>query len=575
MTTVTTLIAMAALATGSLAQSHGEMAKGTGKKISCAVMKGTKVDITTATKKKMFADYKGNRYFFCCAGCPQAFRRTRPNTPSRRTSRRRKASDHALNSRRKEEKKMTRTILLAIALAGGNAAFGQHHEPPKEKPKPPAKPADKPKVPPQHEQHQKSAEKPKDKPVQHGGHDMQMGGMKGTQGNWSMARQGSGTSWLPDSSPMFMKMLPSWNGFEMLLMGSASVNYHEAGGPRGESQLFSSSMAMLMMRRAQPDGGVLGFQFMASLDPVFNGKKGYPNLFQTGETEGGMPLKDRQHPHDLFSEIAVAYSRPVGSNMRAISYFGIAGEPALGGPMFMMRPSGMENPESPIGHHWFDSTHISFGVATFGLAVDEKWKFEASAFNGTEPDENRYDIDTIKFDSASGRVSYNPTRDLSMQVSYGYLKEPEAITEPGVSQHRLTASLMHSRQMSNGEHRSLGLTFGRNIKSGEEPTNAFGLEGTYYQKDTAYFARFERVEKDELVGVPPGTYTINKLAFGGVRNIASRHGFHAGVGAFDGLHSFPSSLEPLYGKSPVSLGVFIRVRPSKMKHDMGGMEPMK
>lgn len=132
-----------------------------------------------------------------------------------------------------------------------------------------------------------------------------------------------------------------------------------------------------------------------------------------------------------------------------------------------------------------------------------------------------------------------------------------------------------SHQNSDVDNPSLGLTFGRNIKLGEETTNAFGSEGTYYQKGTAYVARFERVEKDELVGVPPGTYTINKLAFGGVRNIASRHGFHAGVGAFDGLHSFPSSLEPLYGKSPVSLGVFIRVRPSKMKHDMGGMEPMK
>lgn len=45
------------------------------KTISCAVMKGSKVDIAKATKSKMFADYKGRRYFFCCAGCPEAFKK--------------------------------------------------------------------------------------------------------------------------------------------------------------------------------------------------------------------------------------------------------------------------------------------------------------------------------------------------------------------------------------------------------------------------------------------------------------------------------------------------------------------
>lgn len=465
-----------------------------------------------------------------------------------------------------------RTILAILALAFAAGAHAQQHEPsPEEKPKPPA---EEPKGA-QGGQHQMPPAKPKQDPMRHDMPGMQIGQMKGTQGDWSTARQGSGTSWMPDSSPMFMKMLPMWNGFEIHLMGSASANFADAGGSRGDSRLFSNSMAMLMMRRAQPDGGVLGLQFMASLDAFFNGKKGYPNLFQTGETENGMPLRDRQHPHDLLSEVAVAYSRPVGSNMRAIGYFGIVGEPALGGSMFMMRPSSMENPEAPIGHHWFDSTHISFGVATLGLAVDDKWKIEGSAFNATEPNENRYDIDPLKFNSYSGRVSYNPSKDWSFQASYAFLKEPEPTTEPGVDQHRFTASLMHSRPMSNGDNASMAVIFGRNIKPGEDATNALALEGSYYRGQDTYFARLERVEKDELVGVPPGTYTINKLVLGGVRNIASRGGFDVGVGGFVGLYSFPSSLEPFYGKSPVSFGVFVRVRPGKMKHDMPGMEPMK
>jgi len=44
------------------------------KTIACAVMPKNKVDIATATKNHMYADYKGNRYFFCCGGCPSAFK---------------------------------------------------------------------------------------------------------------------------------------------------------------------------------------------------------------------------------------------------------------------------------------------------------------------------------------------------------------------------------------------------------------------------------------------------------------------------------------------------------------------
>jgi YHS domain-containing protein len=43
-------------------------------KIKCAVMPGNSVDVKAATKSHMYADYKGNRYFFCCEGCPETFK---------------------------------------------------------------------------------------------------------------------------------------------------------------------------------------------------------------------------------------------------------------------------------------------------------------------------------------------------------------------------------------------------------------------------------------------------------------------------------------------------------------------
>jgi YHS domain-containing protein len=45
------------------------------KPMHCAVMPSHTVNVKDATAKKMFADYNGNRYFFCCGGCPAEFKK--------------------------------------------------------------------------------------------------------------------------------------------------------------------------------------------------------------------------------------------------------------------------------------------------------------------------------------------------------------------------------------------------------------------------------------------------------------------------------------------------------------------
>lgn len=65
-------VMLAASSAPSLAEKK---AKAAPKELHCAIMKEHKVNIADATKKKMYADHKGNRYFFCCAGCPDAFKK--------------------------------------------------------------------------------------------------------------------------------------------------------------------------------------------------------------------------------------------------------------------------------------------------------------------------------------------------------------------------------------------------------------------------------------------------------------------------------------------------------------------
>ena len=66
------LLAGAALMVAPAAFAGPDKSK-TPDKIECPVMKGRMVDVKDATAKKMFSDYKGKRYYFCCGMCPKAF----------------------------------------------------------------------------------------------------------------------------------------------------------------------------------------------------------------------------------------------------------------------------------------------------------------------------------------------------------------------------------------------------------------------------------------------------------------------------------------------------------------------
>ena len=199
---------------------------------------------------------------------------------------------------------------------------------------------------------------------------------------------------------------------------------------------------MLMGQRKVGNRGLFHFSSMLSLDPVIEGGKGYPLLFQTGESYNGKPLIDRQHPHDLFSELAVSYTHAFSNQVDGFLYLGYPGEPALGPVTFMHRPSALDNPNSPISHHWVDATHITFGVATLGLRVG-KVKLEGSSFTGREPNEERYGFDKPRFDSWSGRISYNPTSNWALQASHGYVKSPEEL-HPSENIYKTTASVVYS-----------------------------------------------------------------------------------------------------------------------------------
>jgi hypothetical protein len=398
----------------------------------------------------------------------------------------------------------------------------------------------------------------------HAMHDMAAhagAGHGGLLGAYPMSRDASGTSWQPDAAPMegvhFSR--GAWTG---MLHGYVVTATGDSEGPRGGRDTFTESMVMAMAQRPL-GGGTLGLRGMASLDPWTMDKDGYRLLLQTGETaDGHEHLVDRQHPHDALMELAATWSRRLGEDGSVFVYAGLPGEPALGPPAFMHRYSGMDNPEAPLGHHWLDATHITFGVVTAGW-VHRGFKLEASAFNGREPDQHRKDIELRRLDSWSARASWNPDQHWSLQLSHGFLDSPEQLA-PEVSVKRTTASAMHHRAVADGRGQwQTTLAWGRNRSQDAEATDAWLLESALgWENGWTMFGRAERDGKDELFDhhdpLHGRAFDVSKLTLGVVHDFPRIGSGRLAIGAQASRHWLPAALEPVYGGDPASWLVFVR-----------------
>ncbi len=392
---------------------------------------------------------------------------------------------------------------------------------------------------------------------------MDMGDMKmtGAFGTYGMSREASGTSWQPESTPLQAAMF-SAGDWMLMAHGDIDVVTDSQGGTRGANKTFAAGMGMLMGQKSVGEDGTVGLRAMMSLDPLM-GANGYPLLFATGETANGRTaLVDRQHPHDLFMELSASYSAKLSESSSAFVYFGLPGEPALGPPAFMHRFSGMDNPEAPITHHWLDSTHITYGVATVG-AVYDAWKIEGSVFRGREPDQYRYDIESPGFDSVSARLSYNPTPNWSGQVSWGYLKSPEQLN-PEINENRVTASATYNLPFGDSNW-STTLAWGRKMNRPGNTLDGFLLESAVVLQDTdTIFARAERVSEDELFdGFGPPLqgriFTVNALTIGYIHDLHLTENLKLGLGGLVSRYAYPAALDGEYG-DPTSFMFFVRLK---------------
>jgi hypothetical protein len=390
---------------------------------------------------------------------------------------------------------------------------------------------------------------------QHAGHEMTM---TGALGPYPMQRESSGTAWQPDTSEHMglMSIAGDWT-----LMGHGVLNlvYSHQSGPRGDDNAFASGMLMGMARR-RLGNGTIQFKAMVSPDPLM-GPSGYTLLLASGETANGRDrLIDRQHPHDLFMELSASASQNIGPKSSVFLYAGLPGEPAFGPPAFMHREAILDSPEAPITHHWLDSTHISFGVVTAGLILD-RVKIEASRFNGREPDQHRWNIETGPLDSTAVRVSWNPTPELALQGSWAHFRDPEQL-EPGVDQKRWSASALYAREVAPGWKFAGTLAWGRKTVE-HHSDDAFAAEASIKHAAWTVFGRGEMTKNRELVeGLEQGpAYRVAKVSLGVVRDFRVASHLTLGAGGLFAINFVPKDLETLYGsKTPTGAMAFLRLK---------------
>ena len=356
------------------------------------------------------------------------------------------------------------------------------------------------------------------------------------------------------SMPMDMPMdSPGWHFMQDAVVFGM---FNHQGGPRGGDEFKAPNWWMGMFSR-KVKSSQLTFNTMLSLDPATVGEQGYREIFQVGEAINGRPLIDRQHPHDLFMQLAGVWRIPINAKTGFTIAGGPVGEPALGPVAFMHRASAAENPMAPLSHHTFDSTHIAFGVIT--AAVDHgPWLVEGSAFNGREPDQHRWDFDFGALDSYAGRVWYRPTDEWEFQVSSGRLRHPEELEPGDVTRTTLSAGWL---KKYGDDFSAVTIGYGRNDKDQGSQNSVFA-EGTRHFGANSIYGRFEAHQAEagvlatDTIQTSPQVDRLLALTLGGVRDVLRWRGVEGGLGGALTFYGVPNALQATHGDHPLSFQLF-------------------
>ncbi len=345
--------------------------------------------------------------------------------------------------------------------------------------------------------------------------------------------------------------------------GSINLLYNNQRTKRGDTELDVIDWEMFMASR-----GRVQLRAMTSLEPFFLGGDGYPELLQTGGSYRHAYLHDRQHPHDALVELSAKYDA-------GFAFLSLApvGEPAAGPVSYMHRASAERDPFAPLGHHWQDASHQSFGVITAGLHA-YGLTLEGSTFNAREPDEGHLiaDFRGAKLDSYGSRLIWEPVSSFSLASWYSYLGSHDRL-DPDTRMHRYGVSMMHTGRVSTtviwgmNLHHHTGASHavlhgGPGASPHHHASSLLGESSVNVTHGFTIFGRAERVMKNgEELGFLGGDlteqYEVRALSLGATQRLVD----HVAVGARGSMTFVPEELRATYGtRHPSGFALFLQLR---------------
>lgn len=356
------------------------------------------------------------------------------------------------------------------------------------------------------------------------------------------------------------------SAWQFMQDGVLFATYIDQGGTRASSEFAVQNWWMGMAYRPMGRSS-LTVTTMLSLEPATLPRRGYPEIFQVGESYEDAPLVDHQHPHDFLMQFAAVLRVPLGDGTALRLSGAPVGESGVGPPAFMHRRSAAENPIAPLTHHSFDSGHITMGVLGVGLDAGP-FSLDGAVFHAREPDEQRWDImDPGPLDSWSARLRFRPTRAWDLQASHGFLKEPEVFEPQDVQ--RTTGSISYTHEGRGNNYTALMFAAARNRRAFSF-TDALLGELTHRTGRVTVFGRYEGIEVETEHLLFPGNIhaphpgelidPLHALTLGSVLDVADIGGWELGVGGDVVLYDVPLRLQESYGERPVSFHVFLRLR---------------
>jgi hypothetical protein len=358
------------------------------------------------------------------------------------------------------------------------------------------------------------------------------------------------------------------NKLHSMIHGNAFAVGQSSSGPRGRNALAAPHMLMIDSGTSLDTNNYLNLELMLTGERWTFPNTGNPELLQLGEENSyGQPFIDAQHPHSSpFMGITLSNTikLPAGKNHAKI-FYAPQGASTSGPIAFMHRPTGMVNPDAPLGHHLGqDSGHISNNIIGGALQL---WnlRIETSAFSGTEPKPTEVGLSTFgRINSYALRLTqeFTPTFWIMGSAAIITSPEPEHISLSSRVQYSLSAY----SESEIFEEQPLLNTFilGFTRDDDQSPLRSVGEEFLLPFMKSKFWGRFELIERrpeDLLVpsSDPESARWIPVLTLGFTQTL-----FYYGQTEFSlgtsVTHSFlPAEFANAYGGDPWTGKVFLQI----------------